>query len=70
MFFERVIRDNLDLGRPEKVQLVFPRRVNRNTKAQFRTRIITSQVIPSLWIDFKSSSIHQYNKEGRGLHRN
>lgn len=67
VFFERVIRDNLDLGRPDKMQLVFPRRVNRKTKTRFRTRIITQHVIPSLWIDFKSSNIHQYYKEGRGL---
>lgn len=67
VFFERVIRDNLDLGRPDHVQLIFNRRIPRNTKARFRTRVITHDVIPSLWIDYKSSMIKQYFKEGRAL---
>ncbi len=67
IFFERVIRDNLDLGRPDKVQLIFDRRVLRNTRSRFRTRVITKHVIPSLWIDYKSSTIKQYFKEGRAL---
>jgi hypothetical protein len=31
LFFEQVIRENLDLGRPEEVQLVFNRTVTRRT---------------------------------------
>jgi hypothetical protein len=67
IFFERVIHDNLDLGRPDKVQLIFDRRVLRNTTSRFRTRVITEHVIPSLWIDYKSSTIKQYFKKGRAL---
>ena len=36
-FFEDVIRDNLDLGRPDQVQLLFDRRVNKRTPSRFRT---------------------------------
>lgn len=67
VFFEQVIRDNLDLGRPDHVQLIFGRRIQRNTPSRFRTRVITQDVIPSLWIDYKSSTIKQYFKEGRAL---
>jgi hypothetical protein len=67
IFFERVMHDHLDLGRPEKLQLIFPRRVNRKTKSRYRTRVITEHVMPALWIDFKSSHIHQYFKECRGI---
>jgi hypothetical protein len=67
IFFERVIRQNLDLGRPDKVQLIVDRRVLRNTRSRFRTRVITEHVIPSLWIDYKSSTIKQYFKRGRAL---
>jgi hypothetical protein len=67
IFFERVIRDNLELGRPDKVQLIFDRRVLRNTRSRFRTRVITEHIIPSLWIDYKSSTIKQYFKQGRAL---
>ena len=37
LFFEQVIRENLDLGRPEEVQLIFNRKISRNTPGQFRT---------------------------------
>jgi len=67
VFFERVIRDNIELGRPDYVQLIFNRRIQRNTKSRFRTRVITEDVFPSLRIDYKSSSIKQYFKEGRAL---
>ncbi|MGH8522848.1 MAG: hypothetical protein ACREXY_01065 [Gammaproteobacteria bacterium] len=38
IFFEEVIRENLDLGRPGQVQLIFNRRVNARTPGRFRTR--------------------------------
>jgi hypothetical protein len=66
-FFEQVIRENLDLGRPEQVQLIFDRRVIRTTPGRFRTRIVTNGVIPCLHVDYKHSGIKQYFKEGRGL---
>jgi hypothetical protein len=67
VFFEEVIRENLDLGRPDQVQLIFDRRVTRKTPGTFRTRVITEGVIPSLHVDYKSSRIKQYYKEGRAL---
>jgi len=66
-FFEEVIRENLDIGRPSKAQLIFERRVTRRTPGRFRTRVITEGVIPSLHVDYKSSRIKQYHKEGRAL---
>ena len=39
-FFEDVIRENLDLGRPDQVQLIFGRRVNKRTPSRYRTRVI------------------------------
>jgi len=46
LFFEQVIRENLDLGRPEQVQLIFNRRILRNTRARFRTRVVTQRIPP------------------------
>ena len=66
-FFEEVIRENLDIGRPSQVQLIFARGVNRRTPGRFRTRVITEGVIPSLHVDYKSSRIKQYHKEGQAL---
>jgi hypothetical protein len=71
IFFEQVIRDNLDIGRPDQVSLVFDRRIHRKgkntTPGRFRTRVITTRVTPSLHIDYKSSRIKQYHKQGRAL---
>ena len=67
LFFEAAIRENLDLGRPEQVQLIFERRVTRATPGRFRTRLITEGVTPALHIDYKHSRIKQYHKEGRAL---
>lgn len=67
VFFERVIRDNIDLGRPKNVQLIFDRRIIKTTPSRFRSRVITHGVIPSLWIDYKKSTIKQYFKQQRAL---
>src|SRR5579871_589096 len=67
IFFEQIIRENLDLGRPDQVQLIFGRRVTTQTPGRFRTRVLTEGVTPSLHIDYKRSRIKQYHKEGRAL---
>lgn len=66
LFFEQVIRENLDLGRPEEIMLIFRRRI-RSQRARFRTRIVTQDVTPSLNLYYKSSRIRQYHKENRAL---
>jgi hypothetical protein len=67
LFFEAAIRENLDLGRPAQVQLIFERRITKATPSRFRTRIITEGVTPALHVDYKHSRIKQYHKEGRAL---
>ena len=71
IFFEQVIRDNLDIGRPDQVGLIFARRIIRKgpraTPGRFRTRVITEGVIPTLHVDYKHSKIKQYHKEGKAL---
>src|SRR5262249_43396845 len=69
--FEQVIRDNLDLGRPDRVSLVFARQIQRGRKRPtpgvFRTRVITQHVTPSLHVDYKHTTVKQYHKEGQAL---
>jgi hypothetical protein len=67
LFFEQVIRENLDLGRPEELQLIFNRRIPRKTRARFRTRVVTHDVTPSLNVYYKNTRIKQYHKENRAL---
>jgi hypothetical protein len=68
-FFEELIRENIDLGRPEQVQLIFARKMQRKTATdgRGRTRIITAGVVPSLHVYYKNTHLKQYYKEGRGL---
>ena len=71
IFSGQLIRDNLDLGRPDRVSLIFDRKIirkgKRATPGRFRTRVITGGVTPSLHIDYKNSKIKQYHKLGRAL---
>lgn len=71
VFFEHVIRDNLDVGRADKIGLIFHRQIRRRgahpTPSRFRTRVITDGVTPSLHADYKHTTIKQYHKEGRAL---
>ena len=71
VFFEQVIRDNLDIGRPDQVGLIFDRRIHRgrkqSTPGRFRTRVITEGVTPSLHVDYKHATIKQYHKQARAL---
>jgi hypothetical protein len=67
IFFEQVIRENLDIGRPEDVQLIFQRRITKRTPGSFRTRIVTEGVTPTLNVHYKNARIKQYHKEQRAL---
>jgi hypothetical protein len=71
IFFDQLIRDNLDIGRPDRVGLIFDRRIvregKRATPGRFRTRVITEDVTPSLHIGCKHSKIKQYHKLGTAL---
>jgi hypothetical protein len=67
VFFEQVIRENLDLGRPEEMQLIFNRRIPRHARGRFRTRVVTHGVTPSLNVYYKNARIKQYHKESLAL---
>lgn len=53
VLFEEIIRENLDLGRPDHIQLIFNRGITGRTPGRFRARVITNGVVPSLHIDYK-----------------
>jgi len=71
IFFEQVLRDNLDIGRPDQISLVFDRKIirkgRRATPGKFRTRIITDGVTPSLHAGYKNNKIKQYHKLGKAI---
>lgn len=65
--FEEVIREDLDLGRPDRIQLVFERRVQKNTPGLLRTRVFHEGVAPSLHVEYKHCHVKQYFKAGCAL---
>jgi len=71
IFFEQLIRDNIDIGRPDKVSIVFDRQIRRGgtqpTTGSFRTQIITDGVAPYLYLFYKKTQVKQYLKEGQAL---
>jgi hypothetical protein len=67
-FFEALVADNLDLGRPHNVEIIFNRRIRRDTPGTFRTAIDRRDnggVIVNVF--YKHSRIKQYLKDGRAM---
>src|SRR5258708_2154056 len=58
--FGQVIRENLDLGRPDQVQLIFQRRVSNRTPGRLRTRVLTRGVVPTPHIESKHRPLKPY----------
>jgi len=69
MFFEALIADNLDIGRPELIELIFKRGQHRGAKAagQFKTKIATYGTEIRINAFYRHSMIKQYLKDGRAL---
>ena len=65
--FEALIRDNLDLGRPDRVSLIFERKVTKATPSEFHTRVLREGIQPIIRIHYKHSALKQYLKDGRAL---
>ena len=66
-FFEALVADNLGVGRPEQVSVVFARQVRKTTPGVFRTRVFTQGTQVKLDLRYKRCRIKQYLKEGRAL---
>jgi hypothetical protein len=70
-FFEALVADNLDLGRPDSVELIFtgPRRPGRRPTLDClpKTKVVTRDTDVTINVFFKHSRIKQYLKDGRAL---
>ena len=66
-FFEALVVDNLGIGRPDEVSLIFDRRIRSDTETGFATRVVTRGVDVTVNVFYKHSRIKQYLKEGRAL---
>ena len=66
-FFESVVQDNLGLGRPNEIEIIFSRKIYKNTCGAFKTKVVTRGVDVAVNIFYRHSRIKQYLKEGRAL---
>jgi len=70
-FFEALVTDNLDLGRPDTIEIIFDRRVvtgsQRATQGTFKTKVVTRGTEITINAFYRHSRIKQYLKDGRAL---
>ena len=70
-FFDALVTDNLDLGRPDTIEIIFDRQVRhgpqRATGGTFKTKVITRGTEVTINAFYKHSRIKQYLKDGRAL---
>jgi hypothetical protein len=66
-FFEALVADNIGIGRPAVVSMLFARRVQRNTPGTFSTRVFTTGTEVRIDFFYKHCRVKLYLKEGRAL---
>ena len=69
-FFEALVTDNLDLGRPDTLEILFDRQVRggqRGTPGEFKTKLVTRGTQVTVNAFYKHSRLKQYLKDGRAL---
>ena len=66
-FFEALVADNLHLGRPEQIELIFGRRILPTAPGVFATRVVTRGADVTIHVGYKHSRTREYFKEGRAL---
>ena len=78
-FFETLVADNLDLGRPEHVEVIFGRKISRKRRSRkrptatrpdaevFKTAIDRANQGVTVNIFYKHSRVKQYLKDGQAM---
>jgi hypothetical protein len=68
-FFEALVADNVGIGRPEEVSVVFARqlRKRKTTPGPFRTRVFSAGTDVRIDFRYRDSRVKQYLKDSRAL---
>ena len=70
-FFEALVADNLDVGRPDQIEVIFGRQIRngpkRATPGVFKTKVVTRGVDITINAFYQHSRIKQYLKDGRAF---
>ena len=59
-FFDALVTDNLDLGRPDTLEIIFDRQIRKDTVSEFKTKVITRGTEVTINAFYKHSRIKQY----------
>jgi hypothetical protein len=66
-FFEALVADNIGIGRPEQISMVFARPLRRPAKTGYGTRVFTTGTDVRIDFRYKHWRVKQYLKDGRAL---
>ena len=70
-FFDALVTDNLDLGRPDTLEIIFDRQVRhgpqRSTQDTFTTKVVTRGTEVTMNAFYRHSRVKQYLKDSRAL---
>jgi len=70
-FFEALVVDNLTIGRPDTLELIFGRQIRRGrqrrTQDVFNTKVVSRDTEVTVNTFYKHSRVKQYLKDGRAL---
>ena len=63
-FFEAVVADNINIGRPDELKVIFNRQIRSTTRGEFATRVVTRGTDVTINAFYKHSRIKEYLTEG------
>ena len=66
-FFDALVTGNLDLGRPDTLEIIFDRQIRKDTVSDFKTKVVTRGTEVTINAFYKHSRIKQYLKDQRAL---
>ena len=67
-FRRALVTDNLDIGRPDTIEIIFNRRIRADTASEFKTNIVSRGTEVTVNAFYKHSRIKQYHhKDQRAL---
>lgn len=65
--FDQLIRDNMNLGRPEWLKILFDRQIRKNTPVRPEASVLRAGDVATIRLSYKSNALKQYNKGGKIL---
>ena len=56
-FFEALLADNIEMGRPDHATVIWGRQIRKNTPGRFATRVLTRGVETKIDFTYKNSRV-------------